>query len=210
MPRSCSAWLVKIIMPPLWPTSATGPGRTASGRSSVSVTRRLLAQTLPMQFGPDTASPVSAITAASSRPSAAACASKPSPKPAENTVALRAPAAAPRLSVSITPAAGTSTTMWSGVSGSALKSGVAGLAPDLGSARIDQIDRPGKLVAVEIVPHPRGPAAGPVAGADQNGVARRGERRDLVLGRLEIIQRGQIIQWCMAAATFFAAAVAGR
>ena len=55
-----------------------------------------MAQTLPMQFGPDTPSPVSAITAASSRPSAAASASKPSPKPAENTVALRAPAAAPR------------------------------------------------------------------------------------------------------------------
>ena len=98
-------------MPPLWPTSATGPGRTVSGRSSVSVTSRLLEQTLPMQFGPDTARPVSAITSASSRPSAAASVSKPSPKPAENTVALRAPAAAPLLSASITPAAGTMITM---------------------------------------------------------------------------------------------------
>ena len=49
-------------MPPLWPTSATGPARSRSGRSSVSVTRRLLAQMFPMQFGPETASPVSAIT----------------------------------------------------------------------------------------------------------------------------------------------------
>src|SRR3979411_860654 len=81
-------------MPPLWPPSATGPGCTASGRSSVKVTRRLLAQTLPMQFGPDTPSPVCAITAVSSRPSAAALASKPSPKPAEKTGALRAPAGA--------------------------------------------------------------------------------------------------------------------
>ncbi len=123
MPRSSSPELAKIIMPPLWPTSATGPSRSVSGRSSVSVTSRLLAQTLPMQFGPETPSPVSAITAASSRPSAAASVSKASPKPAENTVALRAPAAAPASSVSITPAAGTSTTMWSGGSGSDLKSG---------------------------------------------------------------------------------------
>jgi hypothetical protein len=72
MPRSSSAALMKIIMPPLWPTSAAGPGRTARRRSSVKVTRRLLAQILPMQLGPETASPVSAITAASSRPSAAA------------------------------------------------------------------------------------------------------------------------------------------
>jgi hypothetical protein len=76
-----------------------------------------------MQFGPDTPSPVCAITVVSSRPSAAALGSKPSPKPAEKTVALRAPAAAPRRSVSMTPAAGTSTTMWSGACGSASKSG---------------------------------------------------------------------------------------
>ena len=31
-------------MPPLWPTSATGPSRSLSGRSSVRVTSRLLAQ----------------------------------------------------------------------------------------------------------------------------------------------------------------------
>jgi hypothetical protein len=123
IPRSCSAWLVKIIMPPLCPTSATGPGRTASGRSSVMVTSRLLEQTLPMQFGPETASPVAAITAASSRPRAAASRLKPSPNPAENTVALRAPAAAPCLSMSMTDAAGTSTAIWSGGSGNAAKSG---------------------------------------------------------------------------------------
>ena len=62
---------------------------------------------------------------------------------------------------------------------------IAGLAPDLGAPRIDQIDRTGKLVVVEIVPYPRRPAAGSVAGADQNGVARRGERRDFVLGCFE-------------------------
>ena len=61
-------------MPPLWPTSAMGPSRSSSGRSSLSVTRRVFAQILPMQLGPDTASPVSAITALSSRPSGAASA----------------------------------------------------------------------------------------------------------------------------------------
>ena len=110
-------------MPPLWPTSATGPGRTVSGRSSVKVTNLLLEQTLPMQLGPETARPVVAMTSVRSRPSAAASVLKPSPKPAENTVALRAPAAAPLLSASITPAAGTRMTMWSGGSGSDLKSG---------------------------------------------------------------------------------------
>ncbi len=72
MPRSSSAAFKKIIMPPLWPTSAMGPSRSSSGRSSLSVTKRVLAQILPMQLGPDTASPVSAITALSSRPSGAA------------------------------------------------------------------------------------------------------------------------------------------
>jgi hypothetical protein len=67
-----------------------------------------------------------------------------------------------------------------------LEIGIAGLAPDLAPARIDQIDRPGEFVAVEIVPDARGPAPRPVAGADQNDVARRGERRDLLLGRVEI------------------------
>ena len=38
-------------------------------------------------------------------------------------VALRAPAAAPLRKASATPAAGTSTTMWSGASGSDAKSG---------------------------------------------------------------------------------------
>ena len=64
--------------------------------------------------------------------------------------------------------------------------GIAGLVPDLASARIDQIDRTGKFVAVEIVPDARRPASRPVAGADQDDVARRGERRDLLLGRVEI------------------------
>ena len=50
------------------------------------------------------------MTALSSRPSPAASLSKASPKPAENTVALRAPAAAPLRSVCATPEAGTSTT----------------------------------------------------------------------------------------------------
>jgi hypothetical protein len=63
---------------------------------------------------------------------------------------------------------------------------VAGLTPDLGSTRIDEVDRAGKLVAVEVVPHPRGPAARPVAGADQNDITRRGERRHLRLGCVEI------------------------
>ena len=71
MPRSSSATFMKIIMPPLWPTSA-GPFAQQHGRSSLSVTRRVLAQILPMQLGPETASPVSAITALSSRPSGAA------------------------------------------------------------------------------------------------------------------------------------------
>ena len=36
-----------------------------------------------------------------------------------------------------------------------LEIGIAGLAPQVRSARIDQVDRSGELVAVEIVPHPR-------------------------------------------------------
>jgi len=67
-----------------------------------------------------------------------------------------------------------------------LEIGIAGLAPDLAPARIDEIDRPGEFVAVEIVPDARGPAPRPVAGADQNDVARRREGGDFLLAGFEI------------------------
>ena len=62
-----------------------------------------------------------------------------------------------------------------------LEIGIAGLVPDLGAARIDRIDRAGELILVKIAPDPRGPASRSVAGADQHGVARRGERFDFLL-----------------------------
>src|SRR5262245_29941575 len=65
---------------------------------------------------------------------------------------------------------------------------IAGLVPDLLAARIDQIDGAGEFVAVEVAPHPRRPASGPVAGADQHCVARRRQCFDLLLGRLKIHQ----------------------
>ena len=49
-----------------------------------------------MQFGPETASPVSAITALSLSDSACAAGSSDSPKPDDITVALRAPCAGAR------------------------------------------------------------------------------------------------------------------
>ena len=186
MPRSCSPELAKIIMPPLCPTSATGPCCSVSGRSSVSVTSLLLAQTLPMQLGPDTPRPVSSISADSSRPSAAASVSKDSPKPAENTVALRAPAAAPAAQCFDHARCRHQHDQMVGRLGQRLEIRIAGLVPDFRAARIDQMDRPRKFIAVEVAPHPRRPASRTVAGADQDDVARRRERFDFLLRGFEI------------------------
>ena len=90
-------------------------------------------------------------------------------------------------SVSITPAAGTSTTIWSGGSRQRLEIRDSRACSQISlAARIDQIDRAGKFVALEIAPYARRPASRPVAGADQHDVARRGERLDLLLGRFEV------------------------
>jgi len=114
-----------------------------------------------MQFGPDTPSPVCAMTAASSRPSAASERVDHGGRWHQHDHMV-------------------------GILRQRMEIGIAGLVPDLTPARIDQIDRAGKFVAVEIVPDARRPAPRPVAGADQDDVARRGERRDLLLGRIEI------------------------
>jgi hypothetical protein len=63
---------------------------------------------------------------------------------------------------------------------------IAGFLPDLVPPRIDEMDRARKLVAVEIAPHPRRPAARAVAGADQHDIAWRRERRDLSFRGFEI------------------------
>ena len=70
--------------------------------------------------------------------------------------------------------------------------GIAGRVPDLGPARVDQVDRPRKFIALEIVPDARRPAARTIAGADQDGIAGRGERRNFLLRCIEI-------QWVCAA-----------
>ena len=95
-----------------------------------------------MQLGPDTPSPVSAMTAVSSRPSAAASLSKASPKPAENTVALRAPAAAPLRSVCDDAGGRHQHHHMVGRLRQRLEIRIAGLVPNLVAARIDR-DRSG-------------------------------------------------------------------
>ena len=157
-----------------------------SGRSSVSVTRRLLAQTLPMQLGPETPSPVCAITAASSRAERGGLGVEAFAEAGgEHGGAARAGrgAALERLD----HARGRHQHHHVvGRLGQRLEVRIAGRVPDLGAARIDQVDRSGKLVLIEIAPHARGPASGPVAGADQHGVARRGERLDFFLRTCEV------------------------
>jgi hypothetical protein len=63
---------------------------------------------------------------------------------------------------------------------------IAGPVPNAVAARIDEMDRARKLVAIEIAPDARRPAAGAVAGADQNDVARRREGGDFLLAGFEI------------------------
>ena len=74
-----------------------------------------------MQFGPDTASPVSPSVLFNVAASAFAAGFWASPKPDDMTVALRAPAAAAARNVSGTCGAGITTTTWSGGSGSSAK-----------------------------------------------------------------------------------------
>ena len=71
-----------------------------------------------MQFGPETAIPACSIARRNSAPSARPLGSPPSPKPPENTVALRALAAPASTIAPIAAAPGTMTTTWSGASGS--------------------------------------------------------------------------------------------
>ena len=56
--------------------------------------------------------------------------------------------------------------------------GVAGAVPDFGAAGIHRVDRPGKAVAVEIAPDARRPASRLVAGANQHDVPGRDKRAD--------------------------------
>ncbi len=58
---------------------------------------------------------------------------------------------------------------------------VASFVENLGPARIDQISGFRKVIAFEIAPHPRRPASRAIARADENGIARFGQRRDLLL-----------------------------
>ena len=97
---------------------ATGPLTSRCMRSSGMVMRPARACRLPKQLGPETASPVCAITALSRADKARAPGSRDSPKPAVSTVALRAPARLASISASGTKAAGMTTTTWSGGSGS--------------------------------------------------------------------------------------------
>ncbi len=186
MPRSSSAALMKIIMPPLWPTSATGPVRTASGRSSVRVTSELLAQTLPMQLGPEHAE-------AGFRDDGRKLAAEPCALAVEGfaeagrehrgAARTRGCPAAQRLR----DACGRNQHhQMIGRLRQRLEIRIAGLVPNLVAARIDEMDRARKPVTIEIAPDPRRPAAGAIAGADQHDVARRRERRDLPLRGLEI------------------------
>ncbi len=117
MPRSSSVRLIAMATPPDWPMMATGPGTTRCGRSSGIVIRLARACRLPRQFGPETASPVSAIAARNRAARALAAESVASSKPAVMMVALRAPARAASITACGTWAAGISITMWSGGSG---------------------------------------------------------------------------------------------
>ena len=121
MPRSSSVRLIAMARPPDWATIATGPAAMRCERSSVSVISRDGAWMLPMQFGPETARPVSAIVLCNVAASALAAGFWTSPKPDDMTVALRAPAAAAARNVSGTWVAGITTTTWSGGSGSSAK-----------------------------------------------------------------------------------------
>ena len=87
-------------------------------RLSVMVTNPARPLKLPMQLGPETAMPNSAMVADSRRPRSTATGSGTSPKPDDTTVALRAPAAAPSRRAASTNGAGTNTARWSGGSGS--------------------------------------------------------------------------------------------
>ena len=55
---------------------------------------------------------------------------------------------------------------------------IAGRVENFRPPRIDQIDRAGKSVALEIAPRPRRPASRPVAHADHHRIARFGQCRD--------------------------------
>ncbi len=65
---------------------------------------------------------------------------------------------------------------------------IAGPAPDLGAARIDQVDRSGEPVGVEVLPDLRGPAARAVARANKHGITGRGQCRDFFSGEFEVQQ----------------------
>src|SRR6185437_671424 len=167
-------------MPPLCPTSATGPSLRPSGRSSVSVTRRLLAQMLPMQFGPDTASQVAAERFGPAVERLAEAGGE-----YRGAAGARGGAAAQQLGH------GGCRHYHDQMVGRLRQGGeirVAGRVENILAARVDQIDRAGKTVAVEIAPGARGPTAGTVADADHHGVTRLGQRRDLFLGCFQIHQ----------------------
>ena len=104
-------------MPPLCPTMATGPLPISPMRSSGTVSRRWPPAMLPMQLGPETARPLSAISVFISAAVRKTAPPPLSPKPPAKTVALRAPALAPSRRVAAATLAGTITSMWSGFSG---------------------------------------------------------------------------------------------
>ena len=79
--------------------------------------KRCGAARLPRQLGPDTAMPAASIAWRSRTASSRPFGSPPSPKPPENTVALRAFTLPASAMVSIAAAPGTITTTWSGASG---------------------------------------------------------------------------------------------
>ena len=62
---------------------------------------------------------------------------------------------------------------------------IAAHVPDLVAARIDRIDRAGKLIAAQVLERAQCPASGRIAGADDDDVARVEQRRDLGLRDLQ-------------------------
>ena len=181
MPRSSSAAFKKIIMPPLWPTSAMGPSRSSSGRSSLSVTKRVLGADIAHAIGAGHRKPGLGdhrFKLAAERSGVACCRPRRSLRKTPWRCARR-----PRRRCATPPArrAPAPARRDGRAAPAAIEVGITAVAGDFGAARIDQIKRPRKFVLLEIAQDAPRPASRPVVGADQHRVARLGERFDFFL-----------------------------